>query len=158
MHRYMVVSDSHNPPTYLQKAARRFAAEQCTGLIHLGDMVEDARELARLTGAHLDLVAGNCDFLSREARLVTLEAEGVRMMLCHGDAYGVKYGYDRLSYAASELGAKIALFGHTHEAFCGFVGEVLLLNPGALKKGRYAILELDNGSFRPFLKTLVEKK
>ena len=159
MLRYLVVSDSHNPPTYLQKIAKRYAEEQCTGIIHLGDTVSDARTLQKLTGVRVEMVAGNDfgDMVSGEPRLRLMSAEGVRMMLCHGHEYGVKYGYDRLSYAASEQNVSLALFGHTHEAFCGYVGDVLLLNPGALKRGRYAILELEKGAARPFLRTLLDK-
>ena len=158
MLRYMVVSDSHNSSVYLERAARRFQKENCAGLIHLGDVVEDARALEKMTGVAVELVAGNCDGFSRERRSAMLSVEGLRVLLVHGDAYGVKYTYDRLSYAASEQNAQVALFGHTHEPFAGFVGGVLLVNPGALKLGRYAILELESGKARPFLKTLLEKE
>ena len=156
MRKYLVVSDSHYTPVYLEKAAKVFEAERCTDIIHLGDVVEDARRLGKLTGAHVDLVAGNApgDIFSREPRLLLLSGEGVRLFVCHGHDYSVKYTLDRLSYAASEQNCQMALFGHTHEAFCGYVGDVLLLNPGALRQGRYAILELDNGKMRPFLYSL----
>ena len=160
MFRYLVVSDSHNPPTYLARVARRCAEERCDGIIHLGDTVEDARALQRLTGMRVEMVAGNApgDMLSREPRMKIVQAEGVRLLLCHGHDYGVKYTYDRLSYAASEQEAQVALFGHTHRAFSGYVGSVLLVNPGPLKQGRYAVLELENGVARPFLKSLAEDR
>ena len=118
--------------------------------------MEDARRLEKLTGAPVEMVAGNCDLFSRVQRSALLETEGSRILLTHGDAYGVKYTYDDLSRAAAAQNAQIALFGHTHEAFCGYVGKVLLVNPGALKQGRYAILVLEDGYARPFLKSLIE--
>lgn len=155
MLKYMVVSDSHNPPTYLERVAARFREEKCDGMIHLGDLVGDAKELEKLIGMPVEYVAGNCDYFAKDRREAVLFKEGVRVLLTHGDAYGVKYSYDRLSYAASEMNVQVALFGHTHEPFAGFVGDVMLVNPGALKKGRYAILELENGRARPFLKSLL---
>ena len=79
---------------------------------------------------------------------------GVQMLAVHGDKYGVKLDYGPLSYYAEEAGAAIALFGHTHQPFAGYVGGVMLLNPGALNAGKYAILEIEKGNAVPFLKEL----
>ena len=55
-----------------------------------------------------------------------------------------------LVYAAQEAGAKIAMFGHTHEAYYGEAGGVQLLNPGTAGKGRtltWAVVTVfDNGA------------
>ena len=42
----------------------------------------------------------------------------------------VKSSLTHLSYRAEELACQAAFFGHTHRAFCGYVGGALLLNPG----------------------------
>ena len=158
MFRYLVVADSHASPAYVDRMARRFREEQCEGIIHLGDLVEDAQKLERLTGVQVDMVRGNCDEFAREPVTLELEAEGVRMLLCHGHTFGVKRTLYDLSEAAQKVGAQLALFGHTHQAYVGHVDNVLLMNPGALQGGRYGILELENGVSRPFLKSLVEKR
>ena len=48
---------------------------------------------------------------------------------------------------------QVALFGHTHQPFAGYVGGVMMINPGALKDGRYAELHIDKGRVVPYLKT-----
>ena len=55
-------------------------------------------------------VAGNCDFLADAGREECFSLGGVRLFVAHGDRYGVKYGLERLSYRAEELGARAALF------------------------------------------------
>ena len=69
----------------------------------------------------------------------------------HGDRYGVKSSLSRLSYRAEELSCGCALFGHTHRAFSGYVGRALLINPGALMDGRYAVLNVEDGRVVPKL-------
>ena len=54
-----------------------------------------------------------------------------------------------LSYYAEEARADCTLFGHTHQAFAGYVGNALLINPGALKSGSLCILELDGRDITP---------
>ena len=57
--------------------------------------------------------------------------------ITHGHLYGVKYGrLDSLVYAAMEQGAKIAMFGHTHEADIEEMGGVKIINPGTAGSGR----------------------
>ena len=59
------------------------------------------------------------------------------------------YDMSPLVYAAQEVGAKIAMYGHTHRAVYEEVGGVQLLNPGTAGKGRkltWALVTVfDNG-------------
>ena len=158
MRRILLVSDSHNSPVYIDRMAKRYAEERCEGIIHLGDFVEDAEKLERLTGVRAEKVRGNCDEYSREPAWTVLELKGVRLLLCHGHTFGVKRSLYELSEAAARQNARVALFGHTHQAYVGHVDNVLLVNPGALVQGKYCVLELENGTARPFLKSLVEGK
>ena len=151
MMRIAVVSDSHGASYRLERFVRFCKAEKIDQVCHLGDVVEDALYLRRNLDIPVALVAGNCDFYSREAREVSFTLEGRRFLLVHGDKHGVKYGYERLSYYAEENRADCTLFGHTHRAFAGFVGNALLVNPGALKSGNMCILELDGGDIVPRL-------
>ena len=149
MMRIAVVSDSHGGAYHLERFVRFCKSEAIDHVCHLGDMVEDAQYLRKNLDIPVALVAGNCDFYSREAREVSFTMEGKRFLLVHGDKHGVKYGYDRLSYYAEENMADCTLFGHTHRAFAGCVGNALLVNPGALKSGSLCILELNGGDIAP---------
>ncbi len=154
MTRIAVISDSHGGKLHLERFVRLCRREKFDQVFHLGDVVEDALWLRReLDSQNLPvaLVAGNCDFYSREARELILTVGGKRFLLVHGDKYGVKYGYDRLSYYAEEQMADCACFGHTHQPFAGFVGRALLVNPGALKNGSMCILEISGGDILPRL-------
>ena len=42
-----------------------------------------------------------------------------------------------------------ALFGHTHEPFTGYVGGVLLINPGTLLNGRMCEITVDGKKVDP---------
>ena len=149
MKRIAVISDSHGGRFHLDRFAELCRREKFDQVCHLGDVVDDAMYLRQRLDIPVALVAGNCDIYSREARELLLTFEGKRLLLVHGDKYGVKYGYDRLSYYAEEQRADCALFGHTHIAFAGCVGNALLVNPGALKNGSMCILEIDGGDISP---------
>lgn len=143
MTRLGIVSDSHDRQVWLERWLERCRQQRYDAVFHLGDLHSDARWLERQLGMPLIAVAGNCDPLSRQARMARACFEGHRIIAVHGHLQNVKYGYDNLSYYAQEQGASIALFGHTHRPCTLMLGGVLLLNPGALMNGCYAELELD---------------
>jgi len=149
MKRIAVISDSHGGKYHLERFAELCRKEKFDQVVHLGDVVEDALFLRKELDIPVALVAGNCDFYSREFREVQLTFEGKRFLLVHGDKQGVKYGLERLSYYAEEQKADCALFGHTHQAFAGYVGNALLVNPGALKNGSMCVLEVSRGDIIP---------
>lgn len=150
--RIAVISDSHGGKLHLERFVELCKRERFDQVFHLGDVVDDAQWLRRQLDSlniPVALVAGNCDFYSRENRELLLNLGGKRFLLVHGDKYGVKYGYDRLSYYAEEQRADCTLFGHTHQPFAGYVGNALLVNPGALKNGSMCILEVNGGDILP---------
>lgn len=151
MTRIAVLSDSHDATGMLELVAQFIAAREYDHVFHLGDVVGDARRLAERLNRKVLFVEGNCDFFSRDPKEIEVKAEGVRMLLTHGDKYGVKGGLDRLSYRAEAQNCGVALFGHTHVPFAGHVGAALLVNPGALENGRFAELEIENGKAVPRL-------
>lgn len=142
MTRVAVVSDSHGGKLHLERFAEYCRAEGVARIFHLGDIVDDAKWLRARLELPMDCVAGNCDLFSDWPREARVEIEGKRLLLVHGDRFGVKYGYERLSYYAEENHADAALFGHTHRPFSGYVGPSLLINPGALKSGSFCLLEI----------------
>lgn len=149
MTRIAVISDSHGGRLHLERFVEICKKEGFDQVFHLGDVVDDALWLRGQLDIPVALVAGNCDFYSREAREVFLTIDGRRFLLVHGDKYGVKYGCDRLSYYGEERMADCVCFGHTHQPFAGYVGKALLVNPGALKNGSMCILEVDKGDITP---------
>ena len=144
-----IVSDSHGRESQLELFADVCKREKYEAVFHLGDIRDDAKWLERNLSVPVISVAGNCDPFSHHQREVIPEFEGHRILAVHGDGQGVKYGYDRLSYYAEDKHAEIALFGHTHVQFSGVVGNVILLNPGALRNGHYAELILDGKDIIP---------
>lgn len=142
MTRILVVSDSHGGQYHLEKLPEFCRAERIERLFHLGDIVEDARWLEKRLDIPVSFVAGNCDWSAHCDRELRLNVEGKRLLLTHGDRFGVKYGCDRLSYYAEESMMDAVLFGHTHRPFAGYVGRALLINPGALKNGSLCVLDI----------------
>ena len=75
---------------------------------------------------------GNCDISSDAPDTDIVPLGPVKAFICHGHTYGVEYGrLDSLVYAAQEAGAKIAMFGHTHEALETYDDGLYILNPGS---------------------------
>ncbi len=143
----LVLSDSHRYLDHMQTAIEQ---ENPTHVIHLGDHVRDAEELSRRFPMLPVLkLRGNCDFDydCREQALV--EYDGVRILAVHGHRYGVKSGLLRYELAARESQADVALFGHTHLAYCQQYEGLWLLNPGSCgycARPSYGIITIKNGS------------
>ncbi len=154
MIRLGVISDSHDRTVWLEKYADKCRGERYDAVFHLGDHDSDARWLERHVDCPVLFVAGNCDMFSKTPREVQASWEGHRILAVHGHMQDVKYGLERLSYCAEERGADIALFGHTHEPYVGWLGPVMLMNPGALMNGRYGELLIDGRRLVPRLGNL----
>src|SRR5512136_16378 len=121
--RVLVMSDSHgNLPLALQACD---IAESFDALIHLGDGGEDAEVLAHAVDVKVFHLAGNCDPGSASPRELLWECEGKKLMMMHGDAYGVKSGLGLLERRAREVQADAVLFGHTHCALVTSLSGIL---------------------------------
>ena len=142
--RILVISDSHGNFPRAIKASD--LAETFDALFHLGDAGEDAELLSHALDVPVVHVAGNCDIGSASPRELLLECEGKKLLLVHGDAYGVKSGLERLEKRARELGADAMLFGHTHRATITTLSGILVVNPGTLMRNAphasFAVLEI----------------
>ena len=143
----LVLSDSHGVRRYMEEAILRERPDQ---ILHLGDRSRDAEELETLfPEIPLLSVPGNCDFpLAGQPLVLVREFAGVRVLMTHGHPYGVKSGLLRMELAAREAGADVAVFGHTHRAYCEQLGDLWLMNPGACGGGRpsYGVISIENGS------------
>lgn len=122
----------------------------------LGDGEQDLPALRQaFPDLPIEAVRGNCDFRSGLPSELVLTLGGVRFFLTHGHRYGVKTDrwLESLKAAARENGAQAVLFGHTHEAFMEWDGELLILNPGTARgySPGGAVLEIRDGKILPRL-------
>lgn len=145
----LILSDSHGTLSHMRRAVEFVKP---THVIHLGDCTQDAYDL-RLEYPMLPLVsvAGNCDFDFEQQELRMAEYDGFRVMMAHGHHYGVKFGLLRYALAAKENQVDVALFGHTHQAYCEEHDGIWLLNPGTCGlniRPTCGIVEIRNG--KPF--------
>ncbi|MBR3741920.1 MAG: YfcE family phosphodiesterase [Clostridia bacterium] len=149
--RVIVLSDSHGALGRLNTILT--VAEQggpIDAIIHLGDGHWDLREL------NFDLppvfqVAGNCDhFCSDTLDFVTLS--GAKILLTHGHYQHVQEGTDDLLQLAIDNQCHAALYGHTHHQKMEERNGILILNPGAVNDGKYAVLNINRlGAIDPEL-------
>jgi len=140
----LVLSDTHeNHPLAAQVIDM---ATLIDAVIHLGDCCTDADLFSHELEVPLIRVAGNCDFISNVPREYVWECEGKRLLLLHGDHFGVKSGLGRLEKHAAEIGVDAVLFGHTHHATVTTLSGILFVNPGTLMKSSpnksYATLDI----------------
>ena len=144
-----VFSDTHSNTALMVEAVSRCRPDL---IIHLGDHSRDTAILReKFPEIPLYSVRGNCDISSDAPDTDIVPLGPVNAFICHGHTYGVEYGrLDSLVYAAQEAGAKIAMFGHTHEADFLRMGDVTLFNPGSAGMGRqtYGMITVKGTEFK----------
>ena len=134
MKTFVIVSDSHRNRATLDGLDGVFS--ECDCIVHLGDLSSDGGYIRAKYPDKTIVINGNCDIdkLGEDEKIA--EAEGVKIFMCHGHRYGVKYTLTRLAGEAKSKGCAIALYGHTHAAAVDEIEGVKLINPGNLT--RYA--------------------
>lgn len=150
----LVLSDSHGRADYVRRVLEMHT--DAGALIFLGDGLRDLPDNAPMP---VYAVRGNCDtftlFDLTPAPDERLECVGGRRIAAlHGHTRAAKVGFGRLMALGIEQDADIVCFGHTHEPleqyipadedfFGGPLARPLyLFNPGALKDGRFGLIEL----------------
>lgn len=148
----LVFSDTHRQIE--APLAAIFNTPHVDRLVHLGDLVADAEELARLSNRTILMVRGNNDWMDMDVPPTQiLELAGHRIYLTHGHREGVYHRLDQLAHICQTEACDIALFGHTHCFTDEKIAGVRLINPGAISwprggDGRRSYLRLtlqDNG-------------
>lgn len=129
MIKILVVSDTHRHFTDVIEQQR---TDPHDVMIHLGDLVDDARELERQLHMPVVYVRGNNDWQQDVPWERVLDYSGIRILVVHGHREFVGTGLDRLARSAVKNGCSAALFGHTHRRADETLQGVRLLNPGAL--------------------------
>ena len=138
----LILSDSHGRSGKVKKIIAENG--DADGVIYLGDGEKDLEGKLPET-LPVYQVRGNCDRESKAAVTLVEEIGGVRFYITHGYEQGVKYGLDRLAYAAEEQNCKVALFGHTHGAHYSESAGVELFNPGSAANGSYGVITIEAG-------------
>lgn len=140
----LVFSDSHRYLSGMYSAIDRHRPQQ---VIHLGDMVSDAEEVAQhYPKLPFCTVPGNCDgWFTTEPLKKQITLDGKSILLSHGHRWGVKSGYDGAIADARSVGADVLLFGHTHIPLCQQLEDSLwMMNPGPARSS-YGLIEIEKG-------------
>ena len=140
--RVLVLSDSHG---HTQRMRRVLEAEaDCPVVFFLGDGLSDLEKAKEAFPARKFVaVRGNCD---RTGEYTSYDdfayqyIEGHTIIATHGHRAAVRVSLRDLAEKAKSVRADVALYGHTHVPRREVRDGVLLLNPGALCDGAYAIL------------------
>ncbi|MDR2183130.1 MAG: YfcE family phosphodiesterase [Clostridiales bacterium] len=151
----LVFSDSHGVTKLMMDIVGNYA-ENLACVMFLGDYLRDIEKVSsKFQDITFHAVPGNCDFYSNLSRELTLEADGKKIWLTHGDRFGVKSGYAHIEAAAAARGADICLFGHSHKPIVYEKKGTVFLNPGSIteprgpKRKSYAVLEIFDGEVFP---------
>lgn len=125
-------------------------------ILFTGDYVRDGQYMAEKLKLPVYSVAGNCDPSGAGEKEKVIELAGQKFFITHGHRYGVKRGLQSLFYKTLEVGAQVAVFGHTHIPFCQNIDGIWLINPGSpthprglSNRGTYAIISNENGVLNP---------
>ena len=154
--RIIILSDTHG--NYARAAKAVSMAGPVDLVIHLGDEYADSILVGQFCQLPVLAVPGNCDIGCSEPRVRTVTMAGKRILLTHGDSYGVKNGLHHLIKKGEGERADIVLFGHTHYPLVQETDGMLLVNPGTLQyrasTQSYAILEISDGTASASIITL----
>lgn len=141
----LVFSDSHRSLSGMYAAIDLHKPQQ---VIHLGDMMSDAEEVAEhYPMLPFCLVPGNCDGWGAAVPVKKeIKLGGKSILLSHGHRWGVKSGCGAAIADARAVGADILLFGHTHVPLCRRLEDGLwMMNPGPARSS-YGLIELEGGT------------
>lgn len=142
-----ICSDAHGARRHMDALLENLP--EIDALCFLGDMERDAVYLHYglqevQPRAAFYAVRGNNDPFSREAETLELTLSGTRTLLTHGHLYQVKTQLAPLARRASARHCSLALYGHTHIPLDSTISGVRLINPGALMRGLWALLSIDD--------------
>lgn len=144
----LVLSDSHAGLSFMRRCIQ---AVKPDAMIHLGDYFEDGTDMAE-EFPHIPMhqVPGNCDryrMVAHHPEQLCYPVGGVKLFMTHGHNQKVKMTLALLKKEAKEAGARAALFGHTHSAYCCEEDGLWVLNPGSCGSygGSAGLIETENG-------------
>ena len=111
--RLLVLSDTHGRTSLIDRVLSR--EKTAKEVFFLGDVVSDIEELLpEYPDRRFHIVHGNCDYFSDYPLFDIVEYPLATVYFTHGHKHLVKYGLDGILEASKNVGANIALYGHTH--------------------------------------------
>lgn len=143
----IVFSDSHGYTKNMLKALDMFK-DEISLIVHLGDCVDDVKDISKISNIAIKNVSGNNDF-SNTPYEQCFNIDDNKIFITHGHEYNVYFDVNRLYFRLRELGANIGLFGHTHNPFVLKEDDIFILNPGSISFPRkldfptFAIIDLN---------------
>ncbi len=147
--KWLVFSDSHGNLDYMRRAVE---SEKPDRVLHLGDVVRDARQLQRdYPDLPMEWVRGNCDGYSgddSDPEEKEVFFSGKRVWMLHGHTYQVKLGIGMMTNEARARGMAVVVFGHTHDPMCCMEGNLWVMNPGTVNgmpRATYGVIETVDG-------------
>lgn len=139
--RILVFSDSHGSSYRMRDAIMNHP--EADMIIHLGDGERDVEAVADVIGSkRVVQVCGNCDFYSQLPANEIITANGIKIFCSHGHTELVKHGTGAFIAKAKNIGARIALYGHTHESVTDYVDGLHIMNPGSIRSGEYGAVDI----------------
>ncbi len=141
--RILVFSDSHGSSKPIRDAIMMHP--EADMIIHLGDGERDMQNLGSLAnGKRIIQVCGNCDFGSLLPANEIVDVCSVRIFCTHGHNEQVKYLLSNFEKKARDLGAHIALYGHTHQSVTRYEDGLYIMNPGSARMYEYGIIDIEH--------------
>lgn len=153
-----VVSDTHGAAGCFRAAIEQMGKVDM--LIHAGDFYNDALALEKETGMKIVAVTGNCDRPVPDMDEKELKVDGYKVLVTHGNKYGVKSGNHHLIEKLKKGGYDLIIFGHSHVPEVVYLPEGILMNPGSPSRPRggsnrtYGIIETGPEGIKAYIHDL----
>ncbi|MBR4761738.1 MAG: YfcE family phosphodiesterase [Clostridia bacterium] len=156
--RLLVISDTHGRASLIERVLSR--ETEATDVFFLGDVVSDIDEVKPLhPERRFHIVRGNCDYFCDYPLfdVVEFKEPRVTVYMTHGHKHFVKSGIDDILDTAKNLGANIALYGHTHISAIEYRDGIYIINSGSLALPRngaasYAVIDITPAGILPAIK------
>ena len=151
----LVLSDSHGAVHFLRRILETESEAEI--VFFLGDGLGDIEKVKpHYPEKKFICVKGNNDFYFQENREAYKYIDGVTIMACHGDAFGVRSTLRELINKTASVRGNLALYGHTHQRnlYIDASTGIFAVNPGAVCDGRYCVLDIEKGMFEYYPKDI----
>jgi hypothetical protein len=129
-----IISDTHG---YLNPQVHSIF-QGVEAIVHAGDIEDEDILIELQTIAPVTAVRGNMDRFGRLARqeeFLGSSFGSMRVFVVHdiGSPLAVK---PRLRQAIAHYLPHVVVFGHSHQPYSAFIGDILYFNPGSASRGR----------------------
>ena len=154
--RLLVMSDTHGRPSLIDRVIRR--ENKAEEVFFLGDVVTDIEQIIpEYPDRNFHIVRGNCDYFCSYPLFDIVEYKNAVIYFTHGHMHSVKSGVEGIFTSASNVGANIALYGHTHVPHIEYRDGIYIVNSGSLALPRegaasYAVIDIVKNGILPAIK------